>query len=119
MGIGGAECMIDSRLALRASVGLIVLAPRPVAIGVPVPGIIDIRFVDRGVVVRFPGDLGAKEADLVCSVVLESTDSSCPCRVGGCKDFVFAALETVNPCAPSVYEGKPLELILPLPSATF
>lgn len=101
-GIGGAGCIIDNRFARRASVGLIVLAPSPVAIGVPDPGIMDILFVDEGVVVRFPGDFVAKEADLVCSGVMLFTVKSCPCRVGGCNDLVFAALDAVKPRAPSV-----------------
>ena len=116
LGMGGAGCMIDNLFARRASVGLIVLAPSPVAMGVPDPGITDIRFEDDGVVVRLLGDFVAKEADLVCSGVLEFTVRSCPCRVGGCKDFVFAALEAVKPRAPSVYVGVPLELPTPLPS---
>ena len=69
-GIGGAFCRIDIRFALRASVGLTVLAPSPVACDEGIPGITDIRFAeDDGVFVPLPlfrpGDLPAKENDLL------------------------------------------------------
>lgn len=104
LGMGGAGCITDSLFARLASVGLIVLAPSPVACGVPdEPGITDIRFDEEGVFVRFPGDLLANEADLVWSGVPALTARCvCPCRDGGCKDFAFAALDAVSPRAPSV-----------------
>lgn len=75
-GMGGGFCKIDKRFALRASVGLTVLAPSPVACEDPIgiPGITDIRFVEEdGVVVPrpfgFPGDRPAKEADRLWSGV--------------------------------------------------
>lgn len=46
-GIGGGLGIIDILLSLRASVGLIVRAPKPVACALP--GIIDILLFDRGV----------------------------------------------------------------------
>jgi hypothetical protein len=69
LGMGGGFCKTDSRFALRASVGLTVLAPRPVACDAEgIPGITDIRFED-GVVVPprgdLPGDLAANEDDLL------------------------------------------------------
>jgi len=76
--MGGAFCKTDSRFALRASVGLTVLAPSPVACEAEVgnPGITDIRFED-GVVVPprgdLPGDLPANEDDLLWSGVLVCT----------------------------------------------
>ena len=70
-GIGGTPCKIDIRFALRASVGLTVLAPSPVACDdVGIPGITDIRLAeDDGVFVPRPllrpGDLPAKDDDLL------------------------------------------------------
>jgi hypothetical protein len=87
-GIGGAFCRTDNRFALLASVGLTVLAPRPVACDdCGIPGITDIRFAeDEGVFVPLPfarpGDLPAKEDDLVCSGVL-TFKCICPCLEGG------------------------------------
>jgi hypothetical protein len=70
LGMGGGFCKMDSRFALRASVGLTVLAPSPVAWDAPIgmPGITDIRFAaEDGVVVPRPfcrpGDRPAKEED--------------------------------------------------------
>lgn len=78
LGIGGATCITDNLLARLASVGLIVLAPSPVACEGPEPGITDILFADEGVVVPlpliFPGDRPVKEADRECSGVLVLTD---------------------------------------------
>lgn len=72
LGIGGALCKIERRFARLASVGLTVLAPRPVACDVDmgIPGITDILFAeDEGVVVPLPftrlGDFPAKDKDLV------------------------------------------------------
>lgn len=113
-GMGGGPCSIDSLFALFASVGLTVLAPSPVACEEPGnPGITDILFADEeGVVVplpfALPGDLPAKEADLLCSgVLVETVKCVCPFLEGGCKDFVFAARDAVNPLAPSAYVGAP------------
>lgn len=70
-GSGGGCCNIDNRFALRASVGLIVLAPSPVAwFPWGIPGITDILFAeDEGVVVTLPfcrpGDFPAKDEDLL------------------------------------------------------
>jgi hypothetical protein len=46
-GIGGGLCIIDNLFSLRASVGLIVRAPRPVACALP--GMMDILLFDEGV----------------------------------------------------------------------
>lgn len=107
-GMGGAFCKTDNRFALLASVGLMVLAPSPVAcvVEVGMPGITDIRFAeDDGVVVPLPfvlpGDRPANEDDLECSGVV-MCKCTCPCLEGGCKDLVFAAREAVKPRAPSV-----------------
>lgn len=63
---------MDNRFARLASVGLTVLAPRPVAweVDVGMPGITDILLADdEGVVVPLPfaraGDLIAKDDDLL------------------------------------------------------
>lgn len=63
---------MDRRFALRASVGLIVLAPSPVACDAEggMPGITDIRRADEeGVAVPLPldlpGDLPVNEDDLL------------------------------------------------------
>lgn len=109
-GIGGGPCKIDNRFARRASVGLTVLAPSPLAceLDVGIPGITDIRFADDdGVFVPrpfgLPGDLPANDDDLLCSGVLVfGVKCVCPCLEGGCSDFVFAARDAVNPRAPSV-----------------
>jgi hypothetical protein len=76
------------------------------------PGIIDILFeVEDGVVVPlpfdFPGDFPANDEDRPCSGVPTFPAAKCvwPCLDGGCKDFVFAARDAVNPLAPSVYVG--------------
>jgi hypothetical protein len=69
---------------------------------------IDMRFAeDDGVFVPLPlfrpGDLPAKDDDLLCSGVLVLTAKCvCPCLEGGCNDFVFAARDAVSPRAPSV-----------------
>ena len=79
-GIGGTPCKIDIRFALRASVGLTVRAPSPVACDeVGIPGITDIRFPDDdGVFVPLPlfrpGDLPVKDDDLLWSGVPAATD---------------------------------------------
>jgi hypothetical protein len=109
LGIGGGPCNTDNLFALRASVGLTVLAPRPVAWeDEGIPGITDILLAeDEGVAVPLPlflaGDLPANDDDLLCSGVLVLTAKCvCPCLEGGWRDFVFAAREAVSPRAPSV-----------------
>jgi hypothetical protein len=111
-GIGGAFWRTDNRFARRASVGLTVLAPSPLACEFEggIPGITDIRFAeDDGVVVPrpfgLPGDLPANDEDLLCSGVLvfaTGVKCVCPCLEGGWSDFVFAARDAVNPRGPSV-----------------
>lgn len=109
-GIGGALCKIESRLALRASVGLTVLAPNPEACedAGGKPGIVDIRFEEEdGVFVPLPltlaGDFATKDDVLLCSGVPTFTERLvCPCLEGGWSDLVFAAREAVKPLAPSV-----------------
>lgn len=108
LGIGGGPCRVDKRFARLASVGLIVLAPRPVAcdVDVGIPGIIDIRFADEdGVDVPLPlgrpGDLDAKDEDLLWSGVKFAVDTGGGCLGGGWRDFAFAA-RAVARRAPSV-----------------
>ena len=80
---------IDNRLSLRASVGLIVLAPRP-----EICGAVDCRLLDEeeGVCVRWAGDLpGERKGMEAGSGVMDET-AKCPgCSLdGGWKDFAFA-----------------------------
>lgn len=89
--------MVDSRFILLVSVGLMVLAPSPVACEVWVPGIIDALFpADDGVVPLTPtrGDRGARE-NLFCSGVrvLPVVKFAWLGRGGGCTDLDLAALE--------------------------
>lgn len=99
-GIGGGPCNVDRRLARLASVGLIVLAPRPVACEEEscIPGMTDIRFAeDEGVSkpcpLTRPGDLPAKDDDLLCSGVIIVGVERCvwSCLEGGWSDFVLDA----------------------------
>lgn len=60
-GIGGALGMIDILFILRASVGLMVLAPRPVACG----AITDILLLDNGEFVPGPVDLPGERPALI------------------------------------------------------
>ena len=101
IGTGGAWGIIDSLFNLRASVGLIVLAPSPVAWW----GIADaLLFAEEdGVPVRppdRPGVLdGLVEDDLVGSGVLEGTKSSLLASLlAGWRDFAFKLLELVDSC---------------------
>lgn len=90
------------RLALLASVGLIVLAPSPVA-WLP-PGMTDIRLFDDPEPGALPlarlGDLPAKDSDLLWSGVIDCTVRfAWVCRAGGWRDLAFAAREVVRPRA--------------------
>lgn len=103
-----AACIIDIRFMRLASVGLTVLAPRPVAWEDEsgIPGMIDMRFAEDGVAVPLPfarpGDLPAYEEDLLCSGVIEGVERYVGrCVAGGCSDFVLAA-RAVAKRAPSV-----------------
>lgn len=104
--MGGAFCRTENLFARLASVGLTVLAPKPVACeDCGMPGITDNRFTEEGVFVPrpllLPGDLPANDEDLLCSGVL-TAKCVCPCLDGGWRDLVLAALDAVKPRAPSV-----------------
>lgn len=79
-GIGGGQLMVDSLIALRASVGLTVLAPSPLAWedGEGMPGMIEDRLlvevgVPKAAALLFDGDLAVSEVGLLGSGTLEET----------------------------------------------
>jgi hypothetical protein len=127
-GTGMAFRYVDIRFARRASVGLTVLAPNPVAWEAAggMPGMTDIRLVaDDGVVVPrppCPGDLVAKDADRLCSGVIIGVDRwICGCLAGGCIDFAFAARAVARraPSAAVFVEPRRLDRpMLPVPGTS-
>lgn len=83
---------MDSRLSLRASVGLMVLAPRP-----DMWCAVDWRLLadDDGVCVRCAGDLPGErlwfsESMVESGVDVDADRSVEACFEGGCSDFAFA-----------------------------
>jgi hypothetical protein len=103
--------LIDSRLSLRASVGLMVLAPSP-----DMCGAVDCRLLDveDGVCDRCAGDLPGERAWLrgmeFGSGVMDET-ARCPgcCLKGGWKDFAFAVRVAFGSL------GTPILVVLSVP----
>lgn len=105
--------MIERRFILRVSVGLIVLAPRPVACEEWwAPGIIETRLLLEDGVLRRPptrGDRGVSVECRFCSGVrvLPKLRFPWPGRGGGCTDLDLAALELGKPLALSSHDVLP------------
>lgn len=92
MGAPGGLGFIERRFSLRASVGLMVLAPNPVTCGMVDWRLLD---VDEGVCVRWVMDRAGERAWLIgvppCSGVIECVFRNPCCGLeGGCRDFALA-----------------------------
>ena len=95
-GIGGGFGIMDILFSLRASVGLIVRAPKPVAWAVP--GIIEILLLDEGVVVLcnlglagdWPVPTGEWNGCSGVPIGVENRSVSEKVFGCGCNDFVLA-----------------------------
>lgn len=104
-GIGGGFGIIDSRFILRASVGLIVRAPRPVAC--VVLGIMESLLLEDDGVLVLPVDLAGERAvlieDAAGGVFINVENWSCAHPGFGCIDLTLASRLVAGILSPSVW----------------